>query len=170
MAAIRPTSASKINKLDAFFDSGILMGGESGRIFSLLEIKRSQQTGKKGGQAERITIGYGDEMGRKVIGKTGFFHVSLEQNPPRLVIDLSQVQKTAIDEKQLAAVFKNSDYISNTQMTMDPEDLSTNITLFLKNPVKARVHTNKNLRNPGQVVIDIMKQGSTHKNLNKGKK
>ncbi len=156
-AAIKKNSSLKFNKLDAFAGTGIFQGGESGRAYSLLDIKR-QPSKNKGAAVERFSLLYGDEVGRRILGKTGYFHISLEKNPDRLVIDLSQVQKTAIDEKQLAAIFKNSELISGTQMTMDPEDLSTNITLYLRDQVRARVKTNTDSKKPGQVYVDIIKR------------
>ncbi len=155
-AAIKKISPLKFNKLDAFAGTGIFQGGESGRAYSLLDIKRVPPK-NKGSNHERLSILYGDEVGRRILGKTGYFHIILEKNPDRLVIDLSQVQKTAVDDKQLASIFRNSELVSKTEMTMDPEDLSTNITLYLKQPVKARVKSNTDSKKPGQVMIDIVK-------------
>lgn len=156
-AAIKKSSSLKFNKLDAFAGTGIFQGGESGRAYSLIDIKRAPA--KNGAaQREHFSILYGDEVGRRILGKTGYFHISLEKNPDRLVIDLSQVQKTAVDEKQLAAIFRNSELISGTQMTMDPEDLSTNITLYLRNQVRARVKANTDGKKPGQVSVDLIKR------------
>ncbi len=152
-AAIKPMHF-KVNKLNAFYDSGVFIGGESGKAFSILNVERkNEKTG------ERIVINYGDEGGRKLMGKTGFFHVSLEQNPPRLVVDLSQVQRTGVDEKKLAAIFRNSANVKSTEMTMDPEDFSTNLTLYLKQPVRARVNTFKDPKQQGRIVIDVVKPG-----------
>ncbi|OQW47291.1 MAG: hypothetical protein A4S09_15975 [Proteobacteria bacterium SG_bin7] len=155
-AAIKKGSPLKFNKLDVFAGTGIFQGGESGRAYSLLDIKRTQPKNNSPDH-EHFSIFYGDEIGRKILGKTGYFHIILEKNPDRLVIDLSQVQKTAVDEKQLAAIFRNSELVSKTEMTMDPEDLSTNITLYLKQPVKARVKSNTDGKKPGQLVIDMVK-------------
>ncbi|HVK62217.1 MAG TPA: hypothetical protein VM432_11730, partial [Bdellovibrionales bacterium] len=104
-------------------------------------------------QGERITIAYGDFAGRPVKGQPGFFHAVIDRESKRVVIDLSQVSKTRIDAAALRKVFARSKFVSSTDMTMDPHDGSTNITLELKSPVVLLATTDP--RKNGQVVLEL---------------
>ncbi|MDZ4662135.1 MAG: hypothetical protein SGJ18_11015 [Pseudomonadota bacterium] len=154
------------NKLDRFFDQGIAVGVEAGRAFSITGINKKSEN--QNGLSESISINVGDGLGRKLTGSVGFFQVAVEKDPARLVIDLTQMQRTKVDERQLAAVFRDSGFIKSTEMTMDPEDFSTNLTFFLKKPVRVKVSSPEK---QGQILIKIEEESAKRiKKIKKNKK
>jgi hypothetical protein len=115
--------------------TGSFIGGRAGGIFSLLGVKPEII----GGKTERITFLYGDKDGRLQKGEPGFFHISLDRNSRRIVLDFAQVQQTSVDQKKLAKIMGQSKFVESTEMTMDPIDGSTNVILNLNQAVRLRV-------------------------------
>ena len=70
--------------------------------------------------------------GKPLTGEPGYFQVALDRDGRRLVIDLSQVTRTGVDPGQLKSALMKSKFVASTDMTMDPHDQSTNLTLTLK--------------------------------------
>lgn len=153
----------EINNLGKFFEQGLAIGGEAGRAFSITGISKKAENNKV--LSESILINIGDGFGNKLIGNVGFFQVAVDNNPARIVIDLTQMHLTKVDEQKLAAIFRDSGFIKSTDMTMDPEDFSTNLTLLLKKPVRVKVTSPEK---QGQIQIKIEEQ--TPKKSNKVKK
>ena len=167
-AAIKPISIEP-NKIIKYYKKGVFVGGVSGTGYTLYNVKRKAKK-KKNRRYERISLVYADKAGERIHEKVGYFHMSLEQKPARLVIDLSQVGSTKINEKQVAQIFKKSKLVKRTVMTIDPEDNSTNLTLYFKRHVKARVSTLVKGKSGGKVFIDlaeIKSKKSKKKSLNK---
>lgn len=140
----------KPQPLGKYVHSGVLVGGKVGDAFSILRIQKSSAPDG----AERIVILYGNGFGQPVKTEPGYFHIQVDEKRGRVAIDLAQVQKTAVDEKELAKLFSGSRLVASTEMTMDPIDLSTNILLNLKQPadVKAAIDEYKGART---LVIDL---------------
>ncbi len=111
-----------------------VIGGQSGTDYSLLNVKD-----EKLAVGERLEFYYGDRNGQVLLGEPGYFHVLLDRAGKRLVIDLAQVTKTAVDPLKLEAILLKSTLVASSEMTMDPMDGSTNITLNLKTAVHAGV-------------------------------
>jgi len=120
--------------LNEFRSSGAIIGGVAGQPFSLL---RAQKLKSPEG-VDRLALVYGDSRGDVLKSEPGYFHIQVQENPPRVSIDLAQVQKTAMDAAALAQLFRDSSLVSGTEMTMDPIDLSTNLILNLKKPAEVR--------------------------------
>jgi hypothetical protein len=153
LAFAAPDKASvQPRPLSDMIENGFVAGGESGSGFSILKIEKRRS--RPAGKAERIIITYGDQRGRPLKKPPGYFHVSVDENPPRVVIDLAQVQKTAVDDQDLARLLADSILVKSTDMTMDPEDMSTNLTLLLKK--QAHVKVSYALKSTGaQLIIDL---------------
>lgn len=140
----------KPGRVSAPISSGATIGGQSGTEFSLLGV-RAESIDRAG---ERLTLSYGDRFGQPQPGEPGFFHVAVDRDAKRIVIDLAQITKTAIDPQKLARILSASKLIASSEMTMDPQDGSTNITLNLKTPVQMKVASVAN--GQAQVVIDLV--------------
>lgn len=141
-------------KLGTFTKSGVIVGGQVGNGFSIL---RANKTEGPGG-TERFSILYGDNRGQISKAGPGYFHIQIDEKQPRVSIDLAQVQTTTVDPEQLSHIFKDSKIVAATEMTMDPIDLATNISLKLKRPaeVRAKIET----QNGAQIlVIDLRPHG-----------
>lgn len=129
--------------------SGTWVGGRSGEEFSLLSVERS---GFRNG--ERLLLTYGDRNG-EVLKSTqpGFFHVHLTENGRKLIVDLAQVNRTTVTPQQLAKILSPSPCLSDSDMTMDPHDGSTNMTLVFKEPVRLAVMSRT--KGAAQVVLEL---------------
>lgn len=123
-------------------------GGQALDEFSLLSVGDTTA-----GAGERVVLNYGDRFGHAWKGPPGFFQISLDRGGRRIIIDLSQVTRTGIDPSQLRTALAHSKFIATTDMTMDPQDQTTNLTLNLKSPVSMRVSEVDAGRS--QVVLDL---------------
>ena len=134
---------------------GALAGGRAGTEFSLLTV-RSELTAS----GERLTLAYGDSRGLPLLAEPGFFHIVLDRDSKRVVVDLAQVTRTAVDPAKLSRILSASKYVAHSEMVMDPHDGSTNITLTTRMPVQIKVtpQTGEG-REPGRLYIDIKPAG-----------
>lgn len=130
--------------------NGVTIGGKAADEFSLIGVSAEHVHGGKG---ERLTLSYGDRHGHPHRGEPGFFHVALDRDAKRIVIDLAQMRKTAVDANGLAKVLSGSKLVASSDITMDPFDGSTNLTLILKQPVKMKVSSEGN--NHSRIVFDL---------------
>lgn len=124
----------KPGKVSGEFDKGTAIGGKARDELSLLAVRLEPM-----GNSERISLMYGDRFGKPLAGEPGYFHVSVDRNSQRIVIDMAQVQMTAVGPARLASILASSKLVSASEMTMDPIDGTTNITLQTKVPVKVKV-------------------------------
>jgi hypothetical protein len=147
-AALAPLQV-KPGKVNSPIRAGALAGGQAGDEFSILAIERSAGEGDR----EKLVISYGDRFGKPIQGETGFFHVALDRGSRRVVIDLAQVSRTAVDQADLTRILASSRFISSSDMTMDPQDGSTNITLNLRSPAQLTVQAERGER--GRLIIEL---------------
>ncbi len=136
------------SQLSRPIESGVLLGGKSADEFSILNVEAKAESA-----SERLVISYGDRLGKPFRGEPGYFQVALDRESRRIVIDLAQVNRTAIEPRTLSKNLADSKFISKSEMTMDPADGSTNITLNLRAPVRIAVAARS--AEQGQIVIDL---------------
>lgn len=135
----------------AFIKQGSFSGGVAkAEVDAPLSILKFETRVSKTG-SEKLSLTLGDKDG-SILTEPGFFHVALDESGTRLVLDFAQVQQTSIDQSDLKAAFKNSPFVKSAEITMDPVDKSTNITLRTKKPVMAQAATNST---SGQVIIEL---------------
>lgn len=127
---------------------GSANGGVAQDELSLLSVET-----KSFSSSEKISISYGDSNGKPLKGTPGFFQVALDRDGRRIAIDLSQITRTGIDPSQLKKILSKSKYVAMSDMTMDPHDLSTNLTFQLNAPVEVRVSTETGARS--KVILEI---------------
>ena len=148
----------KPGRISPPMQSGVTIGGQAADEFSLLSVKTEMIDGAG---TERMTLGYGDRFGVPVKSEPGFFHVALDRNAQRIVIDLAQMRKTAVDAQKLARTMMMSKYVVSSDITMDPFDGSTNITLITKVPITMKVASmGKEGSEQARILIDIRPSGS----------
>lgn len=143
-SAIAPVIINK--DFSKYYDSGVFVGGRVGPKAALASVRRVTLSPHKFGKSERILIQLGDEHTRIRDTRTDlrknsfstYFHMHLDSATRRLVIDLSRVQKTRVDEIDLDRIFRSSRFVKAVTLTMDPKDQSTNMTFDLKLPVQVR--------------------------------
>lgn len=132
---------------------GSQSGGVAGSGFMLTDMRRTADAKKK---IERIVMDIGDIQGLPIKGLPGYFHVELKQNPDRLIIDLSQMPKTMVDEFKLGRIFEKSMAVQKTAMTSDPSDNTLNIALNLKKGTKVRVFQVAGQKQTSKIVVDLI--------------
>lgn len=143
-------------KTNQYMTSGVVIGGQAGPGFTLLNV-RHESSNKLA--MERIIFDLGDREGRPLLNQLGYFHVSVEKNPSRLIIDLSQVARSRVSEINLARVFAKSPLVAKVQMSMEPEDNQARIVLNTKVPVAAEVFEMPSDKKASRLVIDLKKAG-----------
>lgn len=129
----------------------IANGGAALDEFSLLSVSLAPAA-----SSERVVLNYGDRFGKVWKGEPGFFQIALDKGGSRVVIDLSQVTRTGIDPMQLRKALASSKLVASSDMTMDPQDQTTNLTLTMKRPVSLSLSTVSGSRS--QIVLDLKGQ------------
>ncbi|AHZ83554.1 hypothetical protein AB1A81_14550 [Bdellovibrio bacteriovorus] len=132
---------------------GVSFGGLAGTGFTLMDVRRTADAGKK---VERIVIDVGDINGGMLRGWPGYYYAELKKNPQRLVVDFAQMPNANIDQKRLAERLKGSLAVVKTNMSLDPVDSSLNLTLDLKKNTKVRVYQVAGKKSTSKVVIDLI--------------
>ena len=118
---------------------GAMIGGQaSADDLSMVRVERLSRSSESGG-GERVTLTYGDKVGRPLRAQPGYFHLALDRAGRRVSLDLAQVSRTAVDRRDLERIFARSSLVSEVDIVMDPEDGSTHISLSTRAPVEARV-------------------------------
>ena len=138
------------HSVPSFISEGVFIGGEVSSPSSLLKVKLLK--GINGNPKERIYFQTGDEEGR-VGGKTTYFHISVESDPSRIVLDFANLKKTAIGPEEVRAALKGSRFVKEAMITMDPVDHSTNITMTLSSPKKVAAFFWE--KKPGRLYLEI---------------
>jgi hypothetical protein len=146
-------------KLGEFFKQGTVTGGQalaqSKDGFSILRIQKLSNAAG----VERIILSFGDTEGLPLRVQPGFFHLTVDyvndSREQRVILDLAQVQKTTIDQQDLKQVFKDSPFVKTAEISMDPVEVSTNITLQMKKQAQVRAYIEKDPQKINQLVIDF---------------
>lgn len=141
-------------KKEQYLTSGVVIGGQAGAGFTLLNVRRESSNKLA---MERIIFDMGDREGQPLLNKLGYFHVSVEKNPSRIIIDLSQVSRSRVSEINLAKMFEKSPFISKVEMSMEPEDNAAKIVLNTKVPVAAEVFEMPSDKKASRLVLDLKK-------------
>lgn len=139
-------------KTDQYLTEGVVVGGQSGSGFTLLNIRRSFS---KGVNTERFVFDMGDRDGKPLINRLNFYHVNIEGKIPRLVIDLAQVQRSALDANAIQKIFARSMLVKKAEINFDPLDQTTSLVLDLKKPSQAEVFEMPSPDKPSRIVIDV---------------
>lgn len=136
-----------------YLTEGVFTGGEGGRGFSLLDVRRHFS---KKDNIERVVLELGDEKGQPT-DKIGYFQVSVSQKNKRVDIDLSQMRGARVDQAKLAQLFKSSPLIKSAKINYDPEDSGIIIQLQLEAKSAVEVFKVPAKDKSGRVIVDIKK-------------
>jgi hypothetical protein len=141
-------------KKDQYLTSGVVIGGQAGAGFTLLNVRREHSNKLA---MERIIFDLGNREGQPLLKRLGYFHVSVEKRPSRIVVDLSQVSRSRVSELELARLFAKSPFVAKVEMSMEPEDSSAKIVLNTKGPIAAEVFEMPSDKKASRIVIDLKK-------------
>lgn len=153
-------------KINAYLNEGVVTGGRAGKGYSLLNVRRDLSP-KLG--MERVILDLGDLEGKPLMGKASYFQASIEKNPPRIVIDLAQLSRSAVSEAKLKQIFKKSPYVKNVELTSDPEDRSASLVLSLNENMGVEVFEMPSQDKASRIVIDLKKNAIASANSTTGR-
>ncbi len=156
-ASIPPKRALD-HKKNMYIQEGVLVGGRTGDGFSLVDIRRLSSKKDKAG-LERLVIQLGDRKGNPLKGPMGYYHVAVEKDPHRIVIDLTQVGVSRLTEAQILARLRELKSFKDAFVVQDSEAGSLKIVLSLKRPVAIEVFEPKSKEKPPRLVIDLYSRG-----------
>lgn len=149
-AAPNPKKVKQLK--NQFITSGVLKGGAAGLGSTLLEVRRTASANKK---AERVSLAMGDINGNRSRLAT-YFHAQYDVASRRVIVDLSQTPNSMVDEKKLREIFAKSSFVAKSDITVDPEDRSLNLTLTLKKNAKLRAYEAKAKDGQALIVLDLV--------------
>ncbi len=141
-------------KKDLYVSQGVVIGGKAGSGFTLLNVRRENSTKLA---IERVILDIGDKEGQPLLNQLGYFHVSVEKNPPRVVIDLSQVRRSKVTEMEISRLFSKSPFIRDVELSMQAEDSSAKLVLNTRKPVAAEIFEMPSSKKASRIVIDLKK-------------
>jgi|GEM_PF-1523743 len=145
-------------KSNAYVKDGVFIGGKANEGTSLLGVRRTY-SGKA--KIERVIVDLGDHEAKPAGRNPGYYQVSMDSANNRVVMDLAQLRFTKISEAQLQNLFRGSPYVSEAQLTMDPEDKAATMVLKLKRPMRLEVFQLMDKKKPGRVVMDLTPASSS---------
>jgi hypothetical protein len=131
---------------------GAFYGGIAQKPTTLLNI-RSKYSAKS--HIQRFVFDLGDAQLKPLRSGLGAFHVALEKDPRRLVVDLSYVTQSALTNDKIEKIFAGSEFVKHVSAIQDPEDASVSLILDLSRAVAAEVYQKDRPGQPARLVIDL---------------
>lgn len=150
--AYTPFKQALTLKKNDYLADGVFTGGAAGSGCSLLAVRRVYS---KKAQIERVIVDMGDRQAKPVGKKLGYFQASVDQKRMRIVLDLAQLQASAVTEPKLKELFAKSPYVASAEFTIDPEDKTGTIVLNMKQPMTLEVFESLADKKPARVVMDM---------------
>lgn len=145
--------AALTEKKNSYLSNGVFFGGEGGRGFSLVDMRRHYSPKDK---IERVVLELGDDKG-KPTAKIGYFQVSVNKELKRVDIDLSQMRGAMVDQKKLETIFAKSPMVKSAKINYDPEDHGIVIQLQLASNANVEVFKVPAKDKSGRIVLDLKK-------------
>ncbi len=154
IAAVDRRLASN-QKTNHYLQYGTIIGGETAngsRGYSLLDVRRIFAAKDK---IERVLIDFGDGEGKALKGVPGYYHVSIEKGQTRIVIDLSQMLGSNINQEKIRQIFRGSTMVKEARINYDPVDSNITLQLILKKKALLEVFQLPSQDKPSRLVIDL---------------
>ena len=150
-----PIQQSAFEKKNHYVDSGVIIGGFDRGIQELLNVRGHFD---KDSRVERLVLdmappakGSGRVLATE---RPGFFHVSVQKDKKRILVDLQNVLDKTSEEKIKRAI-KNSPYISDAKIYQDSITKNLTLELSTKQAVRVEVFELAGVGQPGRLVIDV---------------
>jgi hypothetical protein len=153
-----PIHRAGADKKSNYITSGVFVGGRDQGKASMVALRHgiSSELG-----IERLVIDTaalektGSARPLNVPGRPGFFHVSVQENPRRLLIELEGVVKTQVSPRKLLTETKKSEFLGAPVLFVDSINQSTTIEIPMTKKAQVEVFELANPEKPGRIVIDI---------------
>jgi hypothetical protein len=143
---------SLYQKSNVYTRNGVFTGGRAEQGQNLMKVRRVTST-KVG--MERVIFDLGG-LDSKPLTSPGYFHVSVDAQNSRVVVQLNQMLRAQTNEAQIRQVFAKSAFVKSVDFTVDPQDSTGTVVLNLKRPVQAEVFSLKgNKKATARLVLDL---------------
>ena len=145
-----PVHQANGEKQNQYIDNGVFVGGRDHGPLTLLNVRHSLK-----GKIERLVFDLGQKGVVGGVERPGFFHISIQTKPQRIVIDLENVTNTKVTAQQISHLFSKSPYLSKISLFEDSFHQNMTIELPLKSPAQMEVFELVTAGKPGRIVLDI---------------
>lgn len=145
-----PVQQASSEKKNIYLENGVFIGGFDQGTLSLLNVRHSFQ---KQSKLERIVFDLAKDDG-KPAERPGFFHVSVQRNLNRVVIDLENIGRTKVTAAQVTRLFQKAHYFSAARFYYDSRTRNLTVEMSTKNKPKVEVFELVTSGKPGRIVLD----------------
>jgi hypothetical protein len=144
-----PVRQAANEKQERYVPLGVFVGGQDHGPLVLFNVRHSLTS-----KFERLVFDVGQKKSSG-IERPGFFHISIQESPKRVVVDLENVTQTNVDARQIAKLFSKSPFFSKVSIYED--GTHKNLTLELPLKVKAQMEVFELVTpgKPGRIVMDV---------------
>ena len=155
-----PVTKATTEKTGQYVAAGVIVGGQHQADLSLLSVRKSFD---KKNSTERIVLDIVASDGKTPVLRPGFFHLAIQQQPARIVIDLENTTRSIVSASDLAKVFSNSHFFQRPALITSSNDKTVTLELALKVPVKLDVFELSATDKPARIVVDAIGDGRNQK-------
>lgn len=146
-----PIQQSAFEKKNKYTERGVFIGGYDRGLQFLLGMRKNFD---KESKVERVVLEMAPQ-GRLKTERPGFFHISVQKNPQRIIVDLQNVSSSKVDEDKLKKLFKTSEYLGELKIYDDHFTKNLTLEIPLKSQAKVEVFELAGVGQPGRLVIDV---------------
>jgi hypothetical protein len=147
-----PVRQAGAEKHDRYLDAGVFVGGHDQGPMNLLNVRHSIQGAEK---MERLVFDMGQDSNDSISGRPGFFHISVQKNPRRVVIDFEDLSHSRVTAEQMSKLLEKSPHFSKVRFYADSKYRNLTIEMPLKEPAKIEVFELVGQGKPGRIVLDV---------------
>ena len=131
-------------KKSYYMSEGVFVGGHTQENLTLFNVRQSRQKHFE----ERLVFDIGNT-------RPGFFHISIQKNLHRLVIDLENTVDSKVTASRLKEIFRKSRIFKTPHLFQDTLTKSVTIEIPLKREVQVEVFELAGFKMPGRIVVDV---------------
>jgi hypothetical protein len=103
---------------------------------------------------ERFVFDVGSDKPENSAGRPGFFHITIQKSPRRVVVDLEDIDQTKFGAEQFSHLIEKSPHFSKVSFYYDAKFKNLTIEMPLKEPAKIEVFELVTVGKPGRIVLD----------------
>jgi hypothetical protein len=152
VGAAIPYKQAGPNKKNVYIDHGVFTGGALKETASFLGIRRflAKETG-----IDRWILDLGDIHGEPLKDRPAYFHIAVDRDQKRIVIDLQNVARSKLDREQLASIMARSPYVRDVQLRVDGAKRVTHLTINMKQAVEVEAFELPVRERGGRIALDV---------------
>lgn len=147
-----PYKQAGTGKRDIYLDNGVFTGGALKEPASLLNIRRILA---KNSVIDRWIIDLGDIEGKPLAHRPSYFHIAIDRDMKRIVVDLDGVATSKIDEEQIGKILSSSPYVKSVGLRVDGSEKVTHLTVLLKRSVEVEAFELPSKELGGRIALDV---------------